>query len=123
MYSLDLKERLLKSYLEGKYSQKEIVKIFGVSRSFLTDILKRYKEKGNLEPETYKCGRQGKLSEEDKAYLKKSVEKDKSITLSELSKNLEEERKVKVSKTSIHKYLKSIKMNYKKNALRSKKRQ
>lgn len=121
MYSLDLKEKLLKSYLEGNYSQKEISKIFGVSRDFLTDTLRRYREKGNVEPDTYKCGRKGIFSEEDKEYLKKAVENDKSITLAELALNLERERNIKVSKTTIHKYLKSIKMNYKKNALRSKK--
>jgi transposase len=121
MYSLDLKESLLKSYLEGNYTQKEISKIFGVSRYFLMDILKRYREKGNVEPDTFKCGRKSILSELDKEYLKKSVENDRSITLAELSVNLENERNIKVSKTTIHKYLKSIKMNYKKNSLRSKK--
>lgn len=121
MYSLDLKERLLKSYLEGNYSQKEISKIFGVSRNFLTDLLKRYRKKGNLEPDTFKCGRKSILSEVDGEYLKSSVENDRSITLSELSQNLKNERNIKVSTTTIHKYLKSINMNYKKNSLRSKK--
>jgi len=121
MYSLDLKQKLLKSYLEGNYTQKEISKIFGVSRYFLIDIIKRYREKGNLEPDTFKCGRKSILSDLDKEYLKISVEKDRSITLAELSINLKNERNIKVSTTTIHKYLKSINMNYKKNSLRSKK--
>ena len=122
MYSLDLKEKLLSKYLEGKYSQQEISNLFGVSRSFLTDILKRYQEKGNLFPETFKCVRKSILGLLERDFLKLEVEKDRSITLAYLSIKLKDELNVIASVTTIHNYLKSINMNYKKNSLRSKKK-
>jgi transposase len=121
MYSLDLKTKILNSYLEGNYSQEKISEIFGVSRTFLTDVLKKYRDKGNVEADTFKCGRKSVLGPKEKEYLKSSVEKDKSITLLDLSLNLKLELNVKASTTTIHNYLKSINMNYKKNSLRSKK--
>jgi predicted DNA-binding protein YlxM (UPF0122 family) len=32
--------KILSSYLEGNYSQEKISEMFGVSRTFLTDVLK-----------------------------------------------------------------------------------
>ena len=123
MYSLDLRDKLVNSYLEGTNSQEELAKLFGVSRSFLTDILKKYRDTGNVLSENYKCGRTSKMSSIEKEFLKSEVEKDKSITLADLSIKLKSELNVSVCQATIHNYLKSINMNYKKNSLRPKKRQ
>lgn len=114
MYSLDLREKLLKSYLESDLSQHQISRLFGVSRSFLTDLIKRYKDTGNLKSDTNKCGRKTKFGLLEIDYLKSEIDKNNSITLSDLSFKLRDNLNFDVSISAIHKCLKSLNINYKK---------
>ena len=93
MYSLDLKTKILNSYLEGNYSQEKISEIFGVSRTFLTDVLKKYRDKGNVEADTFKCGRKSVLGAKEKEYLKRADIQEATNVLQDLI--LLEEGKVK----------------------------
>ena len=64
-----MKARNWNILLSAFRNQVEISKLFGVSRSFLTDILKKYKETGNVLSESYKCGRTSKLSSIEKDFI------------------------------------------------------
>ena len=114
MYSLDLREKLIKSHSESNLSQSEISGIFNVSRSFLARLLKREKDKGNLLPDTSKCGRKKLINSEHWEYLKSEIEQNNSLTLSELSILLKDKFDLKVSIVTVHNYLKSKNIRYKK---------
>jgi transposase len=59
-YSVDLRERILKSYNDGTPID-DLVEQFNVCRSTIYSYLKQQRETGNVAPKTYRHGRPLKL--------------------------------------------------------------
>ena len=55
-YSMDLRERVAAAVDEGDGSQREIARLFRVSLSFVSRLLKRRRETGDLAPEPHRGG-------------------------------------------------------------------
>ncbi|WP_245587557.1 helix-turn-helix domain-containing protein [Cylindrospermum stagnale] len=49
-YSLDLRQKIIDSYFEGKISQRQIAKRFQVALSFVEKLLKQYRDKATIAP-------------------------------------------------------------------------
>ena len=49
-YSMDLRTRVLRACLQKQGSQRKIAKTFGVSRSWLEELLRRYRKTKSLAP-------------------------------------------------------------------------
>jgi len=81
-YSIDFREKIVKTYEQGKTSIRQIASRFDVSKAFVQKLLKQKKTKGHVEP-----GKQGGniKSELDnyKTQLALMVEKYPDATLSE----------------------------------------
>ena len=73
MLSEDSKWRIVKAYEKGE-KVKEIARCFGINPSSVYDILKQYKETGNVEIRTYKRGRKQKLTAEQLEQIRKAEE-------------------------------------------------
>ncbi|WP_409992100.1 helix-turn-helix domain-containing protein [Plasticicumulans sp.] len=55
-YSLDLREKVLLAYQNNDLSEREIARLFGVSLSFVRDLLKLYRETGHVDPKPHAGG-------------------------------------------------------------------
>ena len=49
-YSLDLRQKIVDAYLEGKISQRLLAKQFRVALSFIEKLLKQYRETESIAP-------------------------------------------------------------------------
>ncbi|WP_208338465.1 helix-turn-helix domain-containing protein [Aetokthonos hydrillicola] len=53
-YSLDLRLRIIDSYVEGGLSKRQLAQKFPVAISFIEKLLKRYTETGSISPKVSK---------------------------------------------------------------------
>ncbi|WP_220094739.1 helix-turn-helix domain-containing protein [Picosynechococcus sp. PCC 11901] len=49
-YSVDLRQKIIDTYLEGKLSQRQIAEQFRVAYSFVRKLTKQYRETGDIQP-------------------------------------------------------------------------
>ncbi|WP_019948063.1 helix-turn-helix domain-containing protein, partial [Hymenobacter aerophilus] len=64
-YSLDLRTRVAAACREPKARQTQVAQRFGVSRSFVRDLLRRERETGSLAPKPASGGPARLLSADD----------------------------------------------------------
>jgi hypothetical protein len=55
-YSMDLRQRVAATVDEGRWSQRQVARLFRVSLSFVSRLLKRRREAGTLSPEPHRGG-------------------------------------------------------------------
>src|SRR5262245_7448854 len=60
-YSTDFRLKVVRAYEQGEGSQRELAHIFGVSLSFIQDLLQRYRQTGSVEPKPHGGGNPGKV--------------------------------------------------------------
>jgi transposase len=61
-YSADLRERVVKAVERGERTQRQIAADFGVSRSFVEEVWRRYRETGSWEIKTWTPGPAAQLA-------------------------------------------------------------
>ncbi len=113
-YSVDLRRRIVQSYLAGEGSIREIAKRFLVSPVTVQGYLKLYKQKGDLFPEEYVGGRKPAISNKQLSLVKDLLEKQSDMTLAELCTAFEKKTGIKVGSTSMHRAIEKINWTYKK---------
>ena len=114
-YSDDLRERVVRA-VEGGSSRREAAGQFAVSVSFVVKLMQRVQARGSFRPGDFGDHKEPKLAQHE-AVVRELVEQTPSATLLELRKKLNE-RGVEVGKSSIGRFLKRLRISYKKNALR-----
>ena len=114
-YSDDLRERVVRA-VEGGSSRHEAAGRFGVSVSFVVKLMQRFQATGSFQPSDFGGHGKPKLAEHE-AVVRELVEQTPSATLLELRGALLE-RGIQVGKSSIGRFLKRLRISYKKNALR-----
>lgn len=90
-YPVEMREKAVEAYLEGKGVQAEIADIFGISVSSLRRYLIGHERDGDLAPKPHP-GRPPSLEEEDLQWLKVRVEAKPDIELKELCTLLSQQR-------------------------------
>jgi len=113
-YSVDLRQKIIETYLTEKISQRKLAQRFKVTLGFITKLLKQYWQTGSLEPKT-SPGRPLKLNEEQLETLKALVEEHNDWTLEEYQSELEKCTGVQVSRATIDRMIKRIGLTVKKN--------
>ena len=83
-YSIDLRERVAAAVDDGRWSQGQIARLFRVSLSFVSRLLKRRREVGTLDPEPHRGGPPRVLSIAERCRLWDLVEDHSDDTLEEL---------------------------------------
>jgi transposase len=82
-YPVEMREKAVKAYLEGKGTQEEIADIFGISVSTLRRYLILFDSDGNVAPKPHP-GRSPTLDEEDLAWIKRQIEAKPDLELKQL---------------------------------------
>jgi transposase len=83
-YTMDLRERVAAAVDDGRWSQRQIARLFRVSISFVSRLLKRRREVGTLAPEPHRGGPPRVLSIAERCRLWDLVEEHGDYTLEEL---------------------------------------
>jgi transposase len=83
-YSMDLRERVAAAVDEGDGSQREIARLFRVSLSFVSRLLNRRRETGDLSPEPHRGGPRRVLDAAARCRLWDLVKDHSDDTLDEL---------------------------------------
>ena len=99
-YPVEMREKAVKAYLEGKGTQEQIADIFGSSVSSLRRYLLLYERDGDVAPKPHP-GRVPTLDGEDLAWIKRQVEAQADIELKELCALLNQQRGKVVSEPTM----------------------
>ena len=83
-YSMDLRDRVAATVDEGLWSQRQIARLFRVSLSFVSRLLKRRRETGTLTPEPHRGGPRPALSFVERWRLRRMAQEHNDDTLDEL---------------------------------------
>lgn len=113
-YSLDLRERIVAAYEEGKDSQPQIAERFQVSASMVHRLLKRYRESGSCEPRAHGGGASAKLTSAQLLQVAQMIEADNDATLEELCEQVATKLEVKVSRATMGRITQRLNLTRKK---------
>jgi transposase len=113
-YSLDLRERIVAAYEEGKDSQPQIAERFQVSASMVHRLLKLYRESGSCEPRAHGGGASAKLTSAQLLQVAQMIEADNDATLEELCKQVVAKLEVKVSRATMGRITQRLNLTRKK---------
>jgi transposase len=113
-YSLDFRQKIFDTYLEGKISQRDLAKRFCVSLSFIEKLIKQYRETNNIAPKTRTKQTPPKLNSEQLDVLKEIVEAKNDATLSEIREILFEKIGITISIATVDRMLQKMEISVKK---------
>ena len=100
-FSTDLRERVLAVCEAGEPAQVEVAEELAVSVSFVTKLLRRWREEGTLLPRRRGGNRPPALGRRDLAALRRLVRERPDATLAELRDALRARRGVSVSVATV----------------------
>lgn len=115
-YSLDLRQKIIDTYLAGDISQRQLAKQFRVALSFIEKLLKRYRETGSVSPKKRVQQTPTKLNSDQLATLEKLVSANNDATLAELQQNLKQETGVLIGRSTVDRMLQKLNLTRKKNS-------
>ena len=113
--SLDLRQRVIAAYQAKEGSQRQLAERFKVSLSFVTDLNRRYRETGMVEPKPHGGGAVAKLGASQLSVVKALVEAQPDALLEELCERLAEKTAVNVSVSTLQRAVQSLELSVKKN--------
>ncbi len=114
-YSLDLCQKLVDAYAEGKISQRQLAKQFRVALSFIEKLLKQHRETGSIAPKVRTEQTPTKLTPEQLMVLCSIVEANKDATLDELRYQLAQQTGVLIGRSTVDRMVKKLNLSVKKN--------
>jgi transposase len=114
MYPLELRQRVIKIWLNGRQSPQEIADRFLVSRHFVTEMVKLYRETGSVERRPHGGGHR-KLGKQGDAVLHELVESQPDATLEELTEQLLSTLGSSLTPSGVHRATIRLGITYKKS--------
>ena len=115
-YSLDLRQRVVRAYEQGQDSIAQLAARFGVGPTFVKKMLRQHRESGDLAPRPHGGGRPASLSPRQRRLLRRKVEREQDISLTELQTYLREATQVEAHVSTISRALKALDLPRKKSA-------
>ena len=115
-YSNDFRTKILETNWKELESIQQTADRFGVSYSFVWKLLNRYGETGLVNPKCHGGGAKPKLNTQQLAVVAQLVEQDNDATLEELVRQLQEKIAVKVSRATMGRAVRHLKLTRKKNS-------
>src|SRR5438093_13109753 len=116
-YSSDLRERVWKACEEGNESQPAVARRFGVSASFVRDLVRRVRETGSPDAKPHGGGRSPALNAEGLEQLSQAVAKAPDATLEELVARLRQKKRLRLSRSAVWRALGWLRLTRKKEGL------
>jgi transposase len=117
-YSLDLRQKIVNAYETGKMSIRQVASIFQVSKTTVQELLKRKRETGELAPRQPTGGKSSQLLGME-TQIEEMVKAHRDYTLAEYCEEWEDKTGVRVSESTMCRYLKQQQLTLKKKTLRS----
>lgn len=114
-YSLDLRQRVVAAYEEGKGTIAGIAAQFSVGQTFLKKMLRQKRETGSVQRLAAGAGAKKALSESQRQWLAQQVTEKADATLSELRESLTQRKQVSVSVSTVCRELKQLRLGRKKS--------
>lgn len=114
-YSLDLREKVIQAYEQGRGSQRALATVFGVSREFVEQLWRRYRTTGEFAPKPHGGGQRPRLDARAEALLRQWVGEQPDVTLEELRTRLHEARGIEVSASALCRALQRLELARKKS--------
>ena len=106
-YSTDFRCKVVQAYERGEGSQRALARLFGVSLSFIQDLLHRYRHTGSVAPKPHGGGNPGKI----KPYLRvveQLHQQHPDASLAERCEQLATTTPVHVGRTTMQRALKHL---------------
>lgn len=116
-YSTEFRQKIISTYETTPISQRQLALKYSVAVSFVQKLLKQRRTMGNIAPLPHGGGQKLKLDAESIQVLAKLNEEKNDSTLEELQQRLHEKTGVQVSKSTIFRVTKRLKLTLKKNTV------
>jgi len=113
-YSIDLRQKIVDTYLEGGISQRQLAARFRVTLSFIEKLLKQYRETGELAPKTRTYQTPRKLSDEQLNALKELAQANQDATLAQLRQQLYDTTGILLGRSTVARMLQTLDLNKRK---------
>ncbi|MCX7595236.1 MAG: transposase [Fischerella sp.] len=117
-YSLDLRQKIIDIYNTEQISQRQLAKRFGVSKSFVQTLLRRYRKEGTIARKPHAGGKPRLLTSVHLEQLRHLVTENKHATLEELCELLYQKTQAKVSRSTMGRTLQEMNLVRKKKPYR-----
>ena len=82
--SIDIRERILRVYDQGKYTQAEVAERFEVSYGMVKKLIQQRRHVGDIAPLHHRAGRKPQISPGHRSQLRGLLAKKPDLTLKEL---------------------------------------
>jgi len=115
-YSVDLRKKVLETYLKKEGSIVVIAARFKISESTVKRIARQHRELGEIKLFLHNAGRYELIDETGKETLKKFISESPDMTLSEMQEKYFTVYGIKPVLAVFHRVLKQLKLNYKKKS-------
>ena len=104
-YSTDLRTKILEAYERGEGTQRGLAARFGVSGTFVVDLLRRHRQTGSVAPKGHGGGQHPRLDAKGLEVVTMLVKAEKDATLDELIERVAERHGVRVSNPTMSRVL------------------
>jgi transposase len=104
-YSTDLRTKIVEAYERGEGTQRGLAARFGVSGTFVVDLLRRHRQTGSVAPTGHGGGQQPRLDAKGLEVVAMLVKAEKDATLDELIERVAERHGVRVSNPTMSRVL------------------
>jgi transposase len=116
-YSIDFRTKIVEIWKKEKISIRKLAERFGVAKSFIQTLIKKYQETGDIRPLRQGGSPPTKLNSEQLVTLVELMEKNNDATLEELGELLYKETGVRVGKSTIGRISQKLNYTVKKNLI------
>lgn len=114
-YSLDLRERVVAAYEKGKTTISAVAGQYSVGETFVKKMLRQKRESGSLKRLPSRAGAKKVLEPKHRRWLAKQVKEQPDATLAELQTVLLERQTVSVSRATLSRELRQMRLPRKKS--------
>ena len=87
-YSMDLRERVIAAYDRGDGSTRELAEVFGVSRAWISKLLRLRRERGSIAAVEYRRGPKPRLTDRHIDRICELLAAEPDLTLEEVRRRL-----------------------------------
>lgn len=115
-YSVDLRQRIVDAYQAQEGSQRQLAQRFKVSLSFVRNLLRLYRQTGDVQPRPHGGGASAKLNATHLPQLQQLIEQHNDAFLHELCEQFEQQSGISVSVPTMQRRVKQLRLSLKKNA-------
>lgn len=115
-YSGDLRRRVITACVGKEGSQRQLAERFKVSKSIVRNLLRRYRDCGEIEAKQRGGYQKPTIKDEELCLIMSFIEEKNDLFLSELCARFAERTEIRVSVTPMHRAVEKLGLRCKKKA-------